>query len=298
MEEIGRLRKSAAAADQATVLQASENEKQRAQEELKKLQNENRQLMEQSNRDKHALEVQIQKTGEEIARQLPELASAAASHAENKCRERYEKALAAVQDKYREQFEKEALKVNQIETNCRQVEQESRYNVKSATSEAAFLRKELMRVEDNNKMLLDQLQALRSHMTHGAAMKYAGGPAMLWSPPDRSLQHLQQQLSNMQKSFHTLLSHNREGRTSTTPMGTSNPTEEDSPQMVAKVDEIIASVTQRQPSCNPRESLNKTESIDLGSTAVVAPIDVNDLSSSWYRDGYWKTKYLSSKLSS
>lgn len=286
MEELGRLRKSVASDEHQVILQ----QKNQLEQQLEELKQELESYKFEAKEEKRNFELNLDQMKQQIATRLPELATAAARRANEEWRGRYDKSVYAITNQFQEQAQREALRLSQMETQCRQVEQDCRYGMKNATSEATFLRKELVRVEENNKILLDQLQTMRTHMTQYGALKFMHGypPA----PPDNTFQNLQQQIATMQESFRALLNRDaeRKERFSTEPVKENQSPAESS---TSRISEIIESASLK--TSEPSEPVETTEKI-VPLNAFVAPINLSDATSTWYRDGYWKTKYLNSKM--
>ncbi|RHY82044.1 hypothetical protein DYB26_015246, partial [Aphanomyces astaci] len=164
--------------------------------------------------------------------------------------------------------------------------------IKTNSSEKDFLNKEISRLEDNNKHLMEQLHTIRVYLTqrpvHSAGAMYSHVPPSA-NPEVVGSQHLQNQLGILHAQFQQLFDHTTAA--AVPPRQPRRPYErEDQPEAKAAP----------YSSHNPQQLLDEKQQLvrameELGSGNLsdwVPVVDTTaDGNSTWYRKGYWRSKY-------
>ncbi|DAZ95044.1 TPA: hypothetical protein N0F65_002778 [Lagenidium giganteum] len=164
-EELAQLKSRNIDAENNVIIQELRREKEQLEHKMKQLEQELAEM--NTTRQVHAQKYQdelgtMQKA---LEWQIPQLAAACV----NRTSEEWVRKCHQVVKALREDFDMRALqertelvsKIKAVEEEREHVEQKW----KNATAECEFLRKEVHRVEDNNKVLLDQLHTIRVYMT-------------------------------------------------------------------------------------------------------------------------------------
>ncbi|TYZ58879.1 hypothetical protein PybrP1_007156 [[Pythium] brassicae (nom. inval.)] len=180
-EELAQLKGRNVEAENAVVLQELRREREQLQRRAA-------QLAQELEDEKLARQVGAQKCQDELAMmqkglewQLPQLAAACVSRSSEEWGRKCHEVAKTLRDDFnlKALTERTALlgKIKHAEDAREHVEQK----LKTALAECEFLRKEVHRVEDNNKVLLDQLHTIRVYLTQRSVpASFASAPFPPW----------------------------------------------------------------------------------------------------------------------
>jgi chromosome segregation ATPase len=164
--------------------------KQKAELRLQKLERELSEERDARKRDEVRRTEELQRMQQAVEWQLPQLAQACVTRSSDewarKCR--------AVAKKLRDELSLRALQErNELvarEQKAHEACERAEQKIKTAVAESEFLRREVSRLEDNNKVLLEQLHTIRVYLTQRQMPSQVSGVGQPpWGCPAGSTQH-------------------------------------------------------------------------------------------------------------
>ncbi|RHY92510.1 hypothetical protein DYB35_000382 [Aphanomyces astaci] len=146
----------------------------------------------------------------QLAGQIPQLAAAATQRASDEWKRRCDDMVGKLKTEYEDAWVLEKQKSGQREAAWYDDKRELERQIKTNSSEKDFLNKEISRLEDNNKHLMEQLHTIRVYLTqrpvHSAGAMYSHVPPSA-NPEVVGSQHLQNQLGILHAQFQQLFDH-------------------------------------------------------------------------------------------
>ncbi|KAF0686551.1 Aste57867_21645 [Aphanomyces stellatus] len=239
----------------------------------------------------------------QVAAQIPQLAAAATQRACDEWKRRCDDVVAHCKSEFEESWLREKQQTSQREAAWYDERREMERQIKTCHSERDFLNKEISRLEDNNKHLMEQLHTIRVYLTQrpmhstvphgGVAHAPPPPPPPSQYPPSVAdalgSQHLQNQLSILHAQFQQLFEHTA----TTPPLKQRHEPETTKPPSSASSSSVVYSPNNAHVLHEKHQLIRSME--ELGPrpndwVPVVESVPEGD-GSSWYRKGYWRSKY-------
>ncbi|ETW01096.1 hypothetical protein H310_06713 [Aphanomyces invadans] len=241
-----------------------------------------------------AQEMELMKS--QLAGQIPQLAAAATQRASDEWKRRCNDMVDKIKAEYEDAWVLEKQRSSQRESTWYDEKREMERQIKTSMSEKDFLNKEISRLEDNNKHLMEQLHTIRVYLTQRPV--HSAGPVYNHVPPSVNPEvvgsmHLQNQLGILHAQFQQLFDHT--AHAAAPPKHHPRP-QCDRDQPESKPPTSIYSSTNTQQMLEEKQQLVRAmEDLDTGATMSSDWVPVVDTTadgkSLWYRKGYWRSKY-------
>ncbi|KAG9405901.1 hypothetical protein AC1031_003817 [Aphanomyces cochlioides] len=261
---------------------------------------------------------EIQLVKKQMESQLPQLAAAATQRASDEWRRRCDEIVGKIKAEFEESWLLEKQKSTEREAAWHDEKRELEREIKTHASEKDFLNKEVSRLEDNNKHLIvrhghvdlahhldqEQLHTIRVYLTqrpvHSAMAPMYAAPSQppCVNPEVVGSQQLQNQLGILHAQFQQLFQHSAQ------PPPSSSRPPPPPPRFERQVDPTerssrVSSVEYTSPSSaqlldekkeliRSMEALGGDRNNDWVPLVDTAAVDGNN---TWYRKGYWRSKY-------
>ncbi|OQR99960.1 hypothetical protein ACHHYP_03772 [Achlya hypogyna] len=153
---------------------------------------------------------EIENSKKQWAAQIPQLAAAATQRASDEWKKRCDDMVEKLKAEYQDGWLQERQQTTTREGQWHEAKRDLERQIQTFASEKEFLTKEVSRLEDNNKHLMEQLHTIRVYLTqrplHGQFVPSAAMPQPPQpTPPDTHLSsHLQHQLGVLHAQFQQL----------------------------------------------------------------------------------------------
>ncbi|ETV87951.1 hypothetical protein H257_01352 [Aphanomyces astaci] len=237
--------------------------------------------------------MEMEQVKAQLAGQIPQLAAAATQRASDEWKRRCDDMVGKLKTEYEDAWVLEKQKSGQREAAWYDDKRELERQIKTNSSEKDFLNKEISRLEDNNKHLMEQLHTIRVYLTqrpvHSAGAMYSHVPPSA-NPEVVGSQHLQNQLGILHAQFQQLFDHTTAA--AVPPRQSRRPYErEDQPE--AKAAAPYSSHNAQQLLDEKQQLVRAMEELGSGNPSDWLPVvdTTADGNSTWYRKGYWRSKY-------
>ncbi|EQC28566.1 hypothetical protein SDRG_13644 [Saprolegnia diclina VS20] len=226
--------------------------------------------------------------------QIPQLAAAATQRASDEWKKRCDDMVEKIKAEYQDSWLQERQQTTTREAHWHEAKRDLERQIQTFASEKDFLTKEISRLEDNNKHLMEQLHTIRVYLTQRPLHGTFPPPPQVVSPAPTNVatdpqlsSHLQHQLGVLHAQFQQLF----EASTTPPPAPRSSYVSDYKPAPETPLPETAPSgahlLEEKQRLIRSMEDVG----LQRSSSEWIPVIDTADQRSLWYRQGYWRSKY-------